>query len=246
MSPRWGDPKPENAYLSNWMAGIDRTAEQCKAIIEKTDAEYEATADRYQKAADQQSQIEEAAANHHRRHMENVDQCLEKRSLQNDGNLQSNDIQTLFQHHLRIHSLSLRRNHVRPLHLGLQRSLNLFDPVFIVSRVLLAVNHAPAAPANPPAAPLVQQLNGEPPYPESLYTNQLTLGKDVFIFFTEAPSYPGEADDLYFKGEIVSLDTPAAFLSLNPGDKHQYIVIRKFFCSPFSLFFLSQDLTADL
>jgi hypothetical protein len=64
MSPRWGDPKPENAYLSNWMAGIDRTAEQCKAIIENTDAEYEATADRYQKAADQQSQIEEAAASY--------------------------------------------------------------------------------------------------------------------------------------------------------------------------------------
>ncbi|KAK7919887.1 hypothetical protein PG985_007909 [Apiospora marii] len=61
----------------------------------------------------------------------------------------------------------------------------------------------------------------------SLYTNQLKLGEDVFIFFGEAPLPQSEEPDiLYFKGETVSLDTPEAFLAVNPGDSHQCWVIH--------------------
>ncbi|KAK8005839.1 hypothetical protein PG991_012136 [Apiospora marii] len=85
----------------------------------------------------------------HQRHVQNVGEYLAIRGLPNNGELWSDNLDTVWQHHLPIHALSLKncarilraytdsnvdraagtRNHTKALRAGLKSSLPLLDPM---------------------------------------------------------------------------------------------------------------------
>lgn len=114
----------------------------------------------------------------YRKHISDVQQYLELRNLPRDGSLQSNNVDTLWQHHLCIAGLSIRnygrimqahtsndvdtadgsRNHAKPLRDGLRHALPLFEPVCIASRAILACDNAPALEADPAVMTIEHRL----------------------------------------------------------------------------------------